>query len=122
MTPEQAKVLEFHRQFQGHLEVTPKFPPTDVIDLRYKLIREELTEFVDACNAKDIVEVADALGDMLYVVYGAALAFGIDMQPVFDEIHRSNMTKVGGHKGPDGKWIKPLTYSPAQIAKVLRAW
>lgn len=122
MTPEQAKVLEFHRMFEGHLEVTPKFPPTAEQDLAYALINEELGELREAINAKDIVKVADALGDLLYVVYGAALRFGMDLQPVFDEIHRSNMTKKGGYKRADGKWIKPSTYQPPQIEKVLRSW
>lgn len=122
MTPEQAKVLEFHRTFEGHLEVTPKFPPPAEQDLAYALINEELGELREAINAKDIVEVADALGDLLYVVYGAALRFGMDLQPVFDEIHRSNMTKKGGYKRADGKWIKPSTYQPPQIEKVLRSW
>lgn len=122
MTPEQQKVLEFHRTFDGHLEVTPKFPPTAEQDLAYALINEELGEFKDAINAKDICEVAKELADILYVTYGAALRFGIDLGPVFDEVHKSNMTKQGGHKAPNGKWIKPASYKKADVAKVLRSW
>jgi predicted HAD superfamily Cof-like phosphohydrolase len=122
MTPEQQKVLEFHRTFEGHLEVTPKMPPQDVQDLRYALLVEEVGEFKDAINEGDVAHIAKELADILYVAYGAALAFGFDMAPVFDEVHRSNMTKKGGYKAANGKWIKPATYEPAQIAKVLRPW
>ena len=120
MTPEQQKVLEFHRTFGISIEVCPKIPESDVIRLRTSLIQEELGEYIDACLADDIIEVADALGDLLYVVYGAAIAHGIDLEPVFNEIHRSNMTKVGGHKNELGKWVKPATYEPAKIAEVLK--
>ena len=54
------------------------------------------------------------MADLLYVVYGTAVSYGIDMDPVFREVHRSNMSKVGGYKRDDGKWVKPATYSPAR--------
>lgn len=122
MTPEQQDVLHFMRMFDQPLEVVPKLPAEDVQDLAYALIHEELAEFREAINAKDIIKCADALGDLLYVVYWGANAFGFDLKPVFDEIHRSNMTKVGGTKAPNGKLIKPHTYQPPDIAKVLRPW
>lgn len=62
---------------------------------------------------------ADALGDLLYVVFGAAVTFGIDMGPIFDEIHRSNMTKIGGPVRPDGKRLKPATYEPPNLKPLL---
>ena len=55
----------------------------------------------------------------MYVVYGTAISYGIDMEPVFKEVQRSNMSKVGGYKREDGKWVKPPTYSPADIAPIL---
>jgi predicted HAD superfamily Cof-like phosphohydrolase len=122
MTNEQKKVLAFHREFQLTVGPYPQIPSIEDQTLAIRLIREELDELVVALMTKDLVETADALGDLLYVVYGAAIRCGIDMEPVFDEIHRSNMTKVGGHKGIDGKWIKPDSYSKAKIADVLRGW
>ena len=63
--------------------------------------------------------IAQEIADLLYVVYGTAVSFGIDMEPVFREVHRSNMSKVGGYKREDGKWVKPATYSPAAITPIL---
>jgi len=59
------------------------------------------------------------MADLLYVIYGTAVSYGIDMDPVFREVHRSNMSKVGGYKREDGKWVKPATYSPARIELIL---
>ena len=71
-------------------------------------------------NAVDVVELADALADLDYVVEGTRIAFGIDGMPIADEVHRSNMSKVGGHRREDGKWEKPETYSKADIEGELR--
>lgn len=65
--------------------------------------------------------IAKELADLLYVVYGTAVSCGIDLEPIFREVHRSNMSKVGGHRRADGKWVKPLTYSPAVIEPLLAA-
>src|SRR4051812_7991396 len=97
------------------------------IELRARLIKEELNEFRDASslyiNDKHIIEVADALGDLLYVVYGAGVTYGIDLEPVFQEIHRSNMSKLWpdgkAHRDTGGKVIKSPNYSPANLAFVL---
>jgi predicted HAD superfamily Cof-like phosphohydrolase len=59
------------------------------------------------------------LGDLLYVVYGAGVTCGIDLEQVFEEIHRSNMSKVGGYKNAIGKFVKPSTYSPADLRPIL---
>jgi predicted HAD superfamily Cof-like phosphohydrolase len=67
----------------------------------------------------DLAAVAKEMADLLYVVYGTAVSYGIDMDPVFREVHRSNMSKVGGYKREDGKWVKPATYSPARIEPIL---
>lgn len=120
MNAEQAKVAAFHQAFAIHSEATPRLPDAATRALRLSLIREEADELAAALAKDDLVETADALADLLYVVYGTALACGIDMTPVFDEVHRSNMTKVGGHKRADGKWVKPAHYSPARIAPLLR--
>lgn len=92
-----------------------------VADLRYALIAEELQEFSDGLAAGDKVEVADALGDLLYVVLGAAEVYGIDIDRVFREIHRSNMTKVsdGGQNEKIHKIRKGPEYSPPDLSFVL---
>jgi predicted HAD superfamily Cof-like phosphohydrolase len=122
MTPEQKSVLEFHKAFGLTINTSPTCPiPADRL-LREKLILEELRELTEAAT---IVDVADALGDLLYVVLGAAVTYGIDLEPVFKEIHRSNMTKLWNgievKKNADGKVIKPPTYSLANVkAEILR--
>jgi predicted HAD superfamily Cof-like phosphohydrolase len=87
--------------------------------LRERLIHEEFEELKEAMAKNDLAGIAKELADLLYVVYGTAVSYGIDMDPVFREVHRSNMSKVGGYKRDDGKWVKPLTYSPAAIEPIL---
>lgn len=91
--------------------------------LRGKLIIEELEEYRDACRSKNIVEIADAIGDMLYLVLGAAVEHGLEIEPVFDEIHRSNMSKLGENGLPirreDGKVLKGPNYFKPNISKTL---
>ena len=70
---------------------------------------------------KYLAALAKEMADLLYVVYGTAVSYGIDMEPVFREVHRSNLSKVGGYKRADGKWVKPPTYSPADIQPIIEA-
>lgn len=119
MNLEERQVLEFHKTFDLIVSHKPLIPDEATQKLRVALIQEELNELSEAFTKNDVTGVADALADLLYVVYGAAIACGIDIDPVFQEVHRSNMTKVGGHKRADGKWVKPPTYSPANIPPVL---
>lgn len=99
--------------------------PDDIKALRCALIEEEAREFRDALEADDIVEVADAIGDLLYVVYGAARTFGIPVRAVFAEVHRSNMTKLGRDGEPifraDGKVLKGPDFSPPDLMPILKA-
>jgi predicted HAD superfamily Cof-like phosphohydrolase len=83
------------------------------------LIQEEFDELKHAMAHDDLPAIAKELADLLYVVYGTAVSYGIDMGPVFQEVHRSNMSKIGGYKREDGKWVKPPSYSPAAIAPIL---
>jgi len=123
MTSNFQKVLEFHEKFEVENKPSPQFPNRKTVNLRVALIREEFKELRDAIKEKDLVEVADALTDILYVVYGAGLAFGIDLDACFDEIHRSNMTKLGADGKPvrreDGKVIKGPNYESPNLRKVL---
>ena len=117
MTNEQLAVHAFHQTFGLTINRAPTLPGRADVILRRELISEELDEF---CCATSLTEVADALGDLLYVVYGAAVTYGIDLEPIFNEIHRSNMSKVwpdgSVKKNELGKVLKPETYSPANLA------
>lgn len=119
MTNEQRMVEQFHRTFDIIVQSLPTAPDEATKTLRLKLIEEEFGELNEALSRNDITAIAKELADMLYVVYGTAVSCGIDMEPVFQEVHRSNMTKVGGHKRADGKWMKPPHYSPASLKPIL---
>lgn len=120
MMYEQDNVEDFHREFGIKINTVPCIPDAKEAALRIALIQEELTELAEAFDKHDVVEVADAIGDLMYVVLGCSVTCGIDIEPIFHEIHRSNMTKKGGHKAPNGKWIKPETYEPAKLLPILK--
>ena len=117
----QQMVHEFHEQFEIHVAAHPTVMDEATRKLRIALIQEEFNELIEALDTKNLSGVAKELADLLYVVYGTAVSCGIDMKPVFREVHRSNMSKVGGYKREDGKWVKPPTYSPAEISPILNA-
>ena len=119
MTDEQSMVEEFHRKFEILVNERPTIPGNTTKDLRVRLIQEEFDELKEALAKEDLVAVAKEMADLLYVVYGTAVSYGIDMEPVFQEIHRSNLSKVDGYKRADGKWVKPPTYSPACLEPIL---
>lgn len=123
MTEEQKKVLKFHKKFDCISETAPKVPEYSLSQLRLSLIHEELDELEEAFDQHCIVSIADALGDLLYVVYGAGISCGVDLEPVFNEIHRSNMSKTwpdgSVHRNDLGKVVKPDSYSPANLAPIL---
>lgn len=120
MNTEQAMVKEFHRQFRIHISEKPEIPSEEVAELREVLMTEELSELAEAMECEELQDIAKELADLLYVVYGTAVAYGIDMEPVFKEVHRSNMTKIGGYRRADGKWMKSPTYSKAQLKDILK--
>ena len=119
MRNEQAMVDEFHRKFSILAQATPTDLNEETKQLRVRLIEEEFDELKEAMAGSDLAAVAKEMADLMYVVYGTAVSYGIDMDPVFQEVHRSNMSKVGGYKREDGKWVKPATYSPARIEPIL---
>jgi NTP pyrophosphatase (non-canonical NTP hydrolase) len=88
--------------------------------LRLRLIEEELDELYGALNCHDVIGVADALADLLYVVIGSAHQWGIPIERVFAEVHRSNMTKGDGPKREDGKIGKGPSYSPPDLSFVIK--
>jgi predicted HAD superfamily Cof-like phosphohydrolase len=121
MNPEQQMVEEFHRTFGIAVRDLPGALDPTTRTLRNRLIQEEFDELKEALDGGHVAAIAKELADLLYVVYGTAVSCGIDMEPVFREVHRSNMTKVGGYKREDGKWVKPPTYSPAELQPILEA-
>jgi len=117
-------VAEFHRAFEHPIHTTPQhFVPTDLVNLRIDLLREEFQEYLKAARDEDVVEIADALADMQYIINGTALVYGIDLNAVHAEVHRSNMSKLGPNgqvvRRADGKVLKPATYEPPMIVVVL---
>ena len=116
-------VEDFMEAMGQEVNVVPTFPEEEIQRLRLDLIEEELDELHYAIDNKDMVEIADALGDLLYVVYGAGHAFGIDLDECFKEIHASNMSKLGPDGKPikreDGKVLKPDTFFPPDLKTIL---
>src|SRR5919197_6057054 len=121
MSDEQEMVTAFHQAFDIAIGTLPTVPDAATCALRVSLIQEEFDELRAALAQQDLEAVAKELADLLYVVYGTAVSCGIDMAPVFREVHRSNMSKQGGHRRADGKWMKPPNYSPAQLQPILAA-
>ena len=115
----QAMVEAFHRMFEIVVQEVPALVDDQTRALRIRLIHEEFEELKEAMAKSDLVGIAKEMADLLYVVYGTAVSYGIEMDAVFREVHRSNMSKVGGYKREDGKWVKPATYSPAAIEPIL---
>jgi predicted HAD superfamily Cof-like phosphohydrolase len=119
-------VEKFHDTFGIPNEYTPKATiSNDLIDLRFKLMAEENEEYLEAAKNGDLVEVADALGDMMYILCGTILSHGMQhkIEDVFEEIQRSNMSKLGEDGKPiyreDGKVLKGPNYFKPNIAKII---
>ena len=116
-------VGDFMESMEQDVLIRPSFPEDSVQRLRLDLIEEELDELQYGIDNQDMVEVADTLTDLLYVVYGAGHAFGIDLDDCFKEVHKSNLSKLGPDFRPikreDGKVLKPDTYFPPDLKTVL---
>lgn len=112
MNKMQQQLVEFHRDV---------IPAVDDPKLRATLIMEESTELCEALLRSDLVEVVDGMCDLIYVVLGTAVAFGIDLEPYFDEVHRTNMLKATGSIREDGKRLKPPDWQPPRIKEMLEA-
>ena len=114
-------VKKFMETFGQEIKEKASFPNDKITSLRYELIKEELDEFKEAINKKDIKEVADALTDILYVTYGAGHAFGIDLDKCFEEVQNSNMSKLGKDGKPiyneKGKVMKGPNYFKPNLSK-----
>ena len=115
------KVGTFMKTFGQEVKTQPSFSTEKINNLRIDLIKEELQELTEAMNNKDLLEVADALTDILYVTYGAGHAFGIDLDKCFEEVQNSNMSKLGENGEPiyndSGKVMKGPNYFKPDLSK-----
>ena len=115
------RVKKFMETFGQEIKEKASFPNNKITSLRYDLIKEELDEFKEAIDKKDIKEVADALTDILYVTYGAGHAFGINLDKCFEEVQSSNMSKLGKDGKPiyneKGKVMKGPNYFEPNLSK-----
>ena len=118
------KVKKFMTTFGQEVKTNPSFASEKINLLRYELIKEELDEFKLALDNKNLLEVADALTDILYVTYGAGHAFGIDLDKCFDEVQNSNMSKLDKNGKPIyndmGKVMKGENYFKPDLSKFLK--
>ena len=116
-----SKVGTFMKTFGQEVKTKPSFNTDKINKLRLDLIREELTELTEAMNNKDLLEVADALTDILYVTYGAGHAFGINLDKCFEEVQNSNMSKLDENGKPiyneHGKVMKGPNYFKPDLSK-----
>ena len=115
------KVGTFKKTFGQEVKTKPSFSTDKINKLRIDLIKEELEELQEAMKNNDLLEVADALTDILYVTYGAGHAFGIDLDKCFDEVQNSNMSKLGENGEPiyneSGKVMKGPNYFKPDLSK-----
>lgn len=143
MTKLREQVTEFHRAFCAPVASKPQLISRERLQLRLRLIAEEFLELLEASGGAvsslniddliqqsiatlnagepDLVEITDALADLDYVIEGTRIEFGINGEPIADEVHRSNMAKVGGPVLPGGKIGKPQGWTPPDIEGCLRA-
>ena len=116
-----SKVGTFMKTFGQEVKTQPSFSTDKINKLRLDLIKEELEELTEAMNNKDLLEVADALTDILYVTYGARHAFGINLDKCFEEVQQSNMSKLGEDGKPiyndSGKVMKGPNYFKPDLSK-----
>ena len=119
-----SKVGTFMKTFGQEVKNKPSLSTEKINKLRIDLIKEELEELTEAMNNKDLLEVADALTDILYVTYGAGHAFGIDLDKCFDEVQQSNMSKLDDHGNPiynaSGKVMKGPKYFKPDLSKFIK--
>ena len=119
------RVHEFMKVFGQEIKEKPEWPNGETMELRIDLIEEELGEFKDAILSADgtLVDVADALSDLLYVVYGAGHSFGLDLDACFKEVHRSNMSKLDEYGKPiyreDGKVLKGPDFTEPNLESMI---
>lgn len=113
-------VLAFHTAFDQLINNHPTIPNDTEMGLSKDLIEEEMGELLKAMQDRNLPLIVDGAIDSVYVIVGMLVRMGVPFNPFWHEVQASNMSKVGGHKGPNGKWIKPDTYVPADIVGLLK--
>ena len=119
MNPWIKMVRRFRDKFGYENPISPILSDAKEDELSISLLTEECNETCDAIRAGDMVEIADGVADIIYIALGVALKRGIDMDPIFEEVHRTNMAKTGGKTRADGKLMKPAGWTPPDIASLL---
>ena len=113
----------FMEKYNQEVKTSASIPDNKIVELRIKLIKEELNELQQAITNQDLIEIADALTDILYVTYGAGHSFGIDLDKCFSEVQRSNMSKLGNDGKPiyneDGKVMKGPNYTKPNLKQFI---
>jgi len=113
-------VADFHATCGAYSGAFPCVPPADVVALRKSLVEEEcVKELFGAMDEGDLVKIADAVIDSIVVLIGTGLAYGLPLEELWDEVHRTNMAKAGGPRREDGKILKPPGWTPPDIEGVL---
>lgn len=114
-------ILDMHLAQRHYIGTRPAIPPDRVPILRRNLIKEEvIAELLPALIEGNLERIADGIADSIVVLLGTAISYGIDIRPIWDEVHRTNMNKVGGIKRDDGKQLKPEGWKPPNVAGLLR--
>jgi predicted HAD superfamily Cof-like phosphohydrolase len=113
-------VKDFHEKVIGdRFKDTPHIADKEHQMLRLELITEEICETIKSIYADDLVGIADGIADSIVVLLGTAITYGIDIRPVWDEVHKTNMAKIGGEKRADGKMLKPAGWKKPDIESIL---
>lgn len=114
-------IIDFHFVSDHLIAPSPCVAPEHIRALRSKLIREETNELLDGLDEGDLVKTADGAADSIVVILGTCVSYGIDLRPIWAEVHRTNMAKAGGGKRADGKSLKPNGWQPPRVKELLDA-
>ncbi len=116
----QQDVIKFHEKLKRPIGVYPKVISKKDQGLRQSLIAEEFLEVTQAMADEDLVAIADGICDLIYILVGTAIEYGIDLEPIWHDVHRTNMLKEGGATRADGKIIKPAGWLPPDVSTLLK--
>ena len=120
MTESHFKAVQaFHQAIDADGPALPSIPAAATVELRRTLLQEEYSELLNALDSGDLAAIAGEAIDLLYVTYGLCVAYGIDADAVFAEVHRANLHKTTGPRRADGKQLKPADWTPPDVASVL---
>lgn len=114
-----ADVLDFHEKFDCYIGDNPKVPSKNIKALRISIMDEEFDEMITGILEDDLEKIADGAIDTIYVILGTLISYGIDPEPIWNEIQKTNMAKEGGGKREDGKIHKPHDWDPPKVRELL---